>query len=45
MAFNLVVTQPFDEYEKGAVITDPVTVAQVLKEHAAHVVKVAAPGN
>lgn len=43
VAFHLIVTQPFDGYAKGAAITDPDTVDEVLKEHAAQVVKVAAP--
>lgn len=40
--FELVVTRPFGDYAVGQRITDPETVADVLAEHHASVVKVAA---
>jgi hypothetical protein len=44
MNLQLVVTEPFGPYDRGAIITDPKTVEDVLaSEHAAHVVKTQQP--
>jgi hypothetical protein len=40
----LVVTEPFGGYERGAIIDDPKTIANLLdSEHAGHVVKTQIP--
>lgn len=37
----LVVTEPFDGHDRGAIIDDPVIIGDVLaSEHAAHVVQI-----
>lgn len=41
---KLIVTEPFNDYAKGAEITDSEKVAEILQSpHVAHVVKVADP--
>jgi hypothetical protein len=44
MNHHLVVVRPFGTYRKGAVISDPATIASVLASpHADHVVRIPAP--
>lgn len=44
MEFHLTVREPFGGYAKGAEITDPEKVAEILSgEHEHHVIKRAAP--
>ena len=37
--YELVVTKPFKDYQRGDVISDPTTVEEVLREYPSHVIR------